>query len=88
MQHDPDYPYCAAVPHTYWNFFVLWCPHRQTFHGFSSRYDEEGLESDPANHARVNFSLGPFDGPDELQRQVLELVARYRTEWNAVHRPR
>lgn len=63
---------CASVDHRYWDFVVMWCPHRQQFSLSRATYLETGSsESDPDyRYERVDF--GPFD---QLPAVRDELVA-------------
>ena len=78
--HD-DARYCAALPHDYWDIWVLWCPHVQAFIVTGKSYGEQGREDDPQSYEYERIELGPFDGVEELERQVARFLVRFRSDW-------
>lgn len=52
---------CGALPHTSWNFSILWCPHRQQFTVTHHSYREHGTKDDPEQFFSARQELGPFD---------------------------
>jgi hypothetical protein len=75
MTHDTSKP-CGQVEHHYWNYSVVWCPHRQQFTLRSSRYWETGTEDDPLVYETRALALGPFDSG----RDVVELLLAWVDE--------
>lgn len=61
---------CAAVPHHYFDFWVMWCPHRQGFVVTESSHTETGTAADPTNYRSVRTELGPFDGKAEVKAMI------------------
>lgn len=61
MTQEHDSNACAAVPHTYWTYMVVWCSHRQQFTVTSGAYVEEGTAGDPRDYRTRRLELGPFD---------------------------
>jgi hypothetical protein len=75
-RHDPDNPWCLAVPHTYWNYSIVWCGHRQSWQLSASRYLETGTKDDPVDYVTRTAHLGPFDN----RRDAVALLTSWLNE--------
>lgn len=54
-------PKGASLPHTYWNYMVIWYPSIQAYTLTSNTYTETGDHDDQADLVTRHLELGPFD---------------------------
>jgi len=73
VPHDSDSPACAALPHTYWNYYILWCPTHQCYSLHQNTYQETGTDADPVNYQTWAVNLGPFDAEAEVLGTLLQM---------------
>lgn len=66
---------CGDLNHTYRNYMILWCPHRQQFTVTSSAYLETGTEADPVDFSTRRVELGPFDSASDVSALLATWVA-------------
>lgn len=73
--HDTSKP-CGKINHTYRNYSVVWCPHRQQYTLRSSMYLELTEDQGPLDYTTRAVALGPFDTP----RDVIEIMLTWIEE--------
>jgi hypothetical protein len=68
MPSDHEAGPCAALPHQYFTYMAVWCPHRQQWTVTAGAYGETGSSSDPVDYRTRRVELGPFDTAGDAAR--------------------